>query len=726
MNSAKRLLLILVLGLAWPAAADDRPRIGLALSGGAARGIAHVGVLAVLEELRVPVDYVAGTSMGAIVGGLYASGLTAAEIDELLTRLDWQDVLSGRTAYRDLAFRRKEDERRYLMDIELGINEKGFALPVGLLSGQQLSVQLLKALRPVADVTDFSRLPTPFRAVASDIETGEEVVLTGGQLATVLRASMSIPGVFSPVELDGRLLVDGGLANNLPVDVVRAMGADVVIAVDVSEPLATREQLASFLGVTNQALTVLTRQNMEARRADADFVLEPDVRDVGTLAFEDARGIIDLGQEDARRRQTELAAWSLDEDAYRRYQASRRVPSPPPVTVDFVEVTGNRWVDERAIRRRIRVRPGEPLDFEALEDDLDWIHGLTDFEQVGYRLTERDGTRGLVVDVKEKSWGPTYLLFGLELASDLEGEGGFTAFVNLTRSRLNSRGGEWRNELRAGEDQGLATELYQPFDFAGRFFVAPRLEVGTEKQSFFDGERKIAEYEVSGFEIGLDLGLKIGHDGELRLGVLRGDAEAEVETGPADLPRFDADRAGWNARLRVDSTDGPAIPRNGTLLDVDLFLSRDSLGADLPYDRLQLAASQFLSRGRHTWLIALEGGSGLGGDIPFFDEFRVGGLLSLGGYAEGQFRGPIYGVGRLGYYYKAVETLPVIGNGLFAGAVVESGNVWAVNEDVDLGDLRSSVTLFIAAETFFGPLFVGYGVAEGSNDRFYLNLGRTF
>ena len=720
---APRLLAaILVLAAATAAAADERPKIGLALSGGAARGCAHVGVLKVLEEMRVPVDYVAGVSMGAVVGGLYAAGMTPAEIERTLTRLDWQSVLEDRTAYRELAFRRKEDERRYLMDVEVGVGKQGFTLPAGLLTGQKLGFQLQSFLRPVADVTDFSRLPTPFRAVATDLETGEVVVLARGQLAAALRASMAIPGVFSPIEIDDRLLLDGGVANNLPVDVVRDMGAGVVIAVDVSEPLASREELRSLLGVTNQAISVLTRANMDSRRADADLVIAPDVDEVGTMAFEKTSEIIALGAEAARRH--DLAAWSVDEAAYDRYRESRRVPPPSPVRVDFVRIAGNRRVDERVIRHLVDIRPGDLLDLGKVGKDLERIYGLADFEQARYRLVEEDGQTGLVFHVREKPWGPTYLHFGLELASDLEGEASFAALVNLNRTALNRRGGEWRNELRAGEDQGVLTELYQPLDFAGRWFVAPRLAVDTENQSVFEDDRKIAVYEIGGYETGVDVGLRIGHHGELRAGALWGENEADVETGPAELPSFDVARGGWRLRLAVDATDDPAIPRNGLLLEAALFLSRPGLGGDLRYEKLGLKATQFLSRGRHTWILGIEGGSGLGSEVPFFDQFRVGGLLSLGGYAEGQFRGPVYGVGRLGYTYRLLGSTPGLGS-VYGGAVLEAGNVWPDNS-ADFGDLRPAITLLVATETFFGPAFVGYGLAEDGANRFYLTLGRTF
>jgi len=253
---------LIALLMAMPAWAADRPKIGLALGGGGARGCAHVGVLRVLDKMHIPIDYIAGTSMGAVVGGLYASGLSVDEIERALVTTDWNDALADRTRYRELTFRRKDDENRYLTSFDAGLHGIRLALPSGLRSAQKLRFLLQSYLIPVAGVHDFSKLPIPFKAVASDIETGDAVVLDHGDLAAAIRASMSIPGVFSPMEMDGHLLVDGGITDNIPVDVARGMGADIVIAVDVGSPLLKREQLGSMVAVTNQVLTILTRRNM--------------------------------------------------------------------------------------------------------------------------------------------------------------------------------------------------------------------------------------------------------------------------------------------------------------------------------------------------------------------------------------------------------------------------------------------------------------------------------
>ncbi|TNF84970.1 MAG: patatin, partial [Acidobacteria bacterium] len=337
MKTSSVAIFLLALASLFPApgpAAEDpgRPKIGLALAGGGAKGVAHVGVLQVLEELNVPIDYIAGTSMGAIIAGLYASGLSPDEMEEVLLEIDWIDTLEDETQRKDLAFRRKEEQRRYAMNLQLGIKKSGIVWPTGLKTGQKLYFMLQSLTLPVADVEDFDRLPTPFRAVATDIHTGEAVVLSHGNLATAMRASMAIPTVFTPVSLDGRLLVDGGLSNNVPVDVVSAMGADVVIAVDVGAPLTDR-QVESMIQVYQQTMRFLTRRNMEPQLAAADLVITPPgVAQYGTLQFGASKKFLATGVEGARENEEALRRWAVSPEEYQRHQEARTVGTLPSGT----------------------------------------------------------------------------------------------------------------------------------------------------------------------------------------------------------------------------------------------------------------------------------------------------------------------------------------------------------------------------------------------------------
>ncbi len=265
----RRLLLVLLLLLPLSAlAAEARPKIGLVLSGGAARGLAHIGVLKALDEQGIQIDAIAGTSMGAVVGGLYASGYTPAELERIALEMDWQQALSDAPPRKDVPFRRKQDDRDFLVKQKISFRDDGtLGLPLGVIQGQNLAMVLESLLVHTSDNRDFDKLAIPFRAVSTDIATGEKVVFRKGHLPQAIRASMSIPAVFAPVEIDGRLLVDGGMVDNIPVDVARDMGVDVVIVVDIGNPLRDRKDLSTVLDVMNQSITLMTRKNSEAQLA---------------------------------------------------------------------------------------------------------------------------------------------------------------------------------------------------------------------------------------------------------------------------------------------------------------------------------------------------------------------------------------------------------------------------------------------------------------------------
>lgn len=704
-----------------------RPKIGLALSGGGARGLAHIGVLKVLEENRIPVDYVAGTSMGAIVGGLYAAGLSPERLEKVFLTQDWDDLLDDRAPYRNLVYRRKEDRRRYPVPLELGLRKGKVLFSIGLRAGQNLGLKLRSLLLPMAAITDFSKLPTPFKAVAADITTGEAVVLDHGNLAEALRASMAIPGVFTPIELEGRLLVDGGIANNLPVDVVRAMGADVVIAVNLSEPLAKREELGSLLGITYQMLSLLTHKTIEPQLAAADHVLQPQVDDFGVLSFAEPEPLIQLGEKETESHLAELEPYRLSPEAYARYLAGRPDTTVgPPEPIAFIRIEGQKGIDERVLQAQINTAVGDPLEAAALEQDLAHLFGMEDFQLACFERVEEDGRPGLIYQLDEKAWGPGYLRFGLEALSDLQGDTTLSAVVNYTRKRLNLHGAEWRNDLRLGRRQTVFSELYLPIDYAGRWFFAPRGEIDVGFQGLFENGHKIGEYETRFYAVGADLGRRLGRLGELRLGLVSGRQEASVSTGAATLPTFDVPVGSLRARLATDTTDNPTLASQGARIEVVAELSRTSLGAEDDYDRLGAHLTGLKSWGENTWLLGFDAGTSLGSELPTYAEFLAGGLLSLGGYGEGELRGQRFAIGRLGYRRQLLRLPSAIGQGVYAALVLESGNVWGLGEEVDFDDLRWSATGLIGADTLVGPVFFGYGLTEGGDGRFYFTIGRGF
>lgn len=735
----------------------ERPKIGLALGGGGAKGGAHVGVLKVLEELSIPIDYIAGTSIGGIVGGLYATGMTADELADTIASIDWDEALQDNPPRRDLSFRKKEENARYLFDLELGVGRGGIKWPSGFISGQNLFFLLQSLTLNVADVTDFHKLPIPFKAVATDVRTGEMVVLDRGYLATALRATMAIPGVFAPVAMYDTLMVDGGLVNNLPVDVARAMGAEVVIAVDLGAELDTREVGESMIQIYQQTMRMLTRPNVKSRLEMADLVINPGVASYGTMAFNDIEAIMKQGYEVAADMVDELSRYSIDPAEYRTIRQRQQRETPKPVSIDFVEFEGNRRVDDRIVDRLLLLEPGttisfdleaeeigsifesrsrrekrlmrqmkegEPVGLRSVFLDLRRLYGLGDFQTVDFSFEERGDETGIVIGMREKPWGPNYLHFGLEVTSDLAGETTFELLLNLTKTRINNLGAEWRTDLIMGTDRLLYSELYQPLDFAGDWFLAPRIEFGDERVKFWNEGEAVAELNLGQLNGGVDLGYSFNRMGELRLGVELGESSVKLETGtfPPDLPEEevpdDFEIGAVRFLGRLDNLDNVNVPRGGTAGSLFAFQSLDALGAEREYLKIGLGGSAFFGRGKHTGLLAIDAGWS-DEDLPVYDQFYLGGLGSLSGYSNRELRGQYVGVGRLGYYHQTFKSW-------FLGGWVEAGNVFQDTAEMTGSNLIWTGTVILAKDSSFGPIYIAYGYADTGDGRLYLQLGRVF
>lgn len=727
-GSGRRSLAVLatLLPLLVPVAAgaSPRPTIGIAFSGGGAKGCAHIGVLRVLEELRIPVDYVAGTSMGAIIGGLYASGLGPDELEETILAVDWADALRDKPGRRDLTFRRKDDDLRYIPGVELGVGRGGLRYPTGLRSGQKLNYLLRRFTLPVRTIRDFDQLPIPFRAVATDIATGEMVVLGSGDLARALRASMAIPSVFTPVEIDGRLLVDGGVTDNVPVDVVRAMGADVVIAIDIGAQFAEDEEVGrSLLAILGQTNRMITRGNMIARLAAADIVVTPDISGIGTLEFHRGREIIARGEAEARRMTDLLARYALDEGEYERWKsARRREPDPLPI-VTRVEIEGNQRVDRRALATQIRLRAGAPFSAETAREDLSRLFGLGDFETVDVAIEPEGDEVAVVYQVREKSWGPTYLRFGLGFRADLEGESDLSVLAQANRTRINALGAEWKTELQLGSDRVLRTGFYQPLSFDPGWFVEPSAGYRRLDLVLFADSEPVAELDVEGWSTRLDLGYNFGRYGEARLGVERAELSPRRRSGmlPATLAALDGasfQRAGVALSAVVDRLDSATLPKDGSIGRLTAYRALEELGADDEYTRLELRAARFDTRGRHTVFADLGAGASPGGTLPIYDRFSFGGFFSLSGYLPGEIAGDNYGFVRIGYYLRLGGPFHAGGHVELLGVADRFGSV--------AGDPIVTGTALLIADTQVGPFYLAAGAGETGHRKLYVVFGRQF
>ena len=563
-------------------AAAPRPRIGLVLGGGGARGAAHVGVLKVLEELRIPIDYVAGTSVGSIVGGFYASGMSAQEIEREILAMDWDDMFRDYPSRADRSFRRKRDDDTYAIKAKPGFNHGRIEIPLAYIRGQKLDLTLNRLMLPVVDVRDFDRLPIPYRAVAADLETGKEVILSAGSLPKAIRASMAVPAAFDPVEIEGRLLADGGIANNVPVSVVRGMGAEVLIVVDVGSGLFAREDITNALSITGQLanyLFTLNSQEQLKTLGPQDVLIRPKLGDIGGGSFERAGEAIPAGEESARAAFEALRRYSLDPEQYARHLATRGQRRPSPPVIDLVRVHNQSRVSDAVIAGRISAKPGQPLDVKQLEQDIGTVYGLEIFESVRYDLVREDEKTVLVISAREKQWGPGYLQFGLASSNDLEGNATLRLGVLYTLTQINKLNGEWRSGLQLGDEPAVFTEIHQPLDALSRYFVSGKISHGNRNVNVFDDEgNMLSRYGLRTSELELGLGRELGTWGEIRLGYRRESGTAEVNIGPP-APEVEVDRGEFFLRLSDDKLDSLYFPRAGHFGRLEYRAARDQYGA---------------------------------------------------------------------------------------------------------------------------------------------------
>jgi NTE family protein len=549
------------------------------------------------------------------------------------------------------------------------------------------------------------------------------VVLEEGSLSEAMRSSMSVPGVFSPVERDGRLLIDGGVVNNLPADVAKQIGAEVVIAVDVTTPLQGKEKLWSALGASRQMITILNRANSREHLPFVDVLVVPELGERRGSDFSNLDRVILQGELGAREMEELLLPYALGAEEYQDWTRRVRNHRSAAETIEFVDLHGLSRVDERRVSHRLAVRDGEILDLGRIQADLSRIYEIGEFETVGFRMVHQNGKRGLAVRAKEKRWGPDYIRFGFTLRDDLSGRSYFNILINYTRTSINALGAEWRNDFRFGRTRLVLSEIYQPLDFAETFFVAPIFKHSQRIQDAYEGEHKVAEIRVRRTGAGCDLGARIGSYAELRTGIRWRWIAAKPRIGTPDLGELDERLGGITARILLDRLDSTTFPSSGTYGRCDFVSTSGRLGSDSAYDRLSGSLVVYKSLGSHTLFLGTEGGTNLGRDLPPYEELRLGGLYSFSGLREGQLRGPTFLLGRGGYQRKVGRLPSAVGWGVFLGAWMEAGNVWQRVSSIGVEDLLYAGTLEIGADTRLGPVSLAYGRAEGGRDRFHLSLG---
>lgn len=731
-------LLLLALGLAPIFASADvlpcrqhdsagaRPRIGLVLGGGGARGFAHISVLKELERLHIPVDCIAGTSVGAMIGGLYASGMPAAEIETLAGVIDWSKALDDSLARPERSFRRKRDDDLSLLSAKPGLSSAGVRLAPGFLAGENIQLLLERVTQPVARIDDFNRLPIAFRAVATDINTGKAVVIDHGNLGEAMRASLSIPGVFRPVSLDGKVLVDGGIANQLPVDVARAMGADIIIAVDVGTPLITLDEGASVLGFAEQMTGLMTVRNTEesiATLGPRDILIQPDFGDaVRTADFKKLAEALAIGNQALQPMSEKLSALAEPEADYQLQLTAQTKRNATPPVIEFVRLDNKSRYSDQLLLARLAIPVGKPMDQIALEDSILHIYGLETLDKITYDLVEEDGRSGLVIRVLPHSYGPNYLETGLSFFSDFSGDFLFNFRAGVLRAPINALGGEVRGSLQFGSEPKVGLELHQPLDRRGRFFVGGKAGFESPRVAVFDprGNRSVI-YQVPNYGVEAYAGREFGNYGAVTVGWRRRRGEVTVVAGSPELPNiaFDSGEAWWS--LTVDRLDSFVLPRDGSYASLSAVYSRRGLGADADFDQLNFDGTYARAIGAHSGFVGLRYHETTHGEAPFQSLYRLGGVTRFSGYRPNELVTPNYALAYAGYTYELGR---VLNRPAILGGTVEYGQVWQNGQGPENRRGEADASVYFGFDSWLGRLLFGYGIRENGNGTMFLELGR--
>lgn len=723
-------LLITLPGGVLPAMADqchaadnsERPRVGLVLGGGGARGYAHVGVLRYLEEMRIPVDYIAGTSMGAIVGGFMATGMSASEIEQLIAETDWNQVFSGNAPRQKEPLRRKSDDELGLFGPKFGVGKDSSFLSGGVVAGQNVLLLFEEVVGQRVQVEDFDQLPIPFRAVATDIVHGKPVVMSQGSISAAMRASMAVPGVFDPVRLDGHLLVDGGLVQNLPVDVVRDMGADIVIAVDVGTPLMSEEQIGNVITVIEQMTALMVIHNTEVQRdtlAETDILVQPELGfDISSSAFDAFEQAIPVGYDAAVSHHRELSALSLDNEGWAEWRRGVQACETGQPVVQFVRLDNQSRFSDTVLLNMLDIPLGEPLDPARIDAELQDVYGLGFIRLATYRVLREDGKTGIEVSVTQDQRGTDFLETGLTIAGNRRG-----STINIQAgylvTDLDERGSEARGVVQLGEDFGILGDVYKYLDDHRRWFISPEIAYSRRGLLAFNDEgQPLAETEIEEAWGELTFGREFGQSLALYASVARYTGSLKPELG-LPFPAQDFDGGEWSAGAIYDQLDNLFLPSDGALGRLEYISSVDALGADQEFEQLRFNGLVTRSWGRHSALAGWRYNITFDDNAPLYALFTGGGFLNMSGFEPAELSGQNFGMVLGGYRFQVSQSGILPG---YVGATLEYGNV--SDDHTELfrdGILNGSA--YLAYNTPLGPVYLGYGWNDLRSGVLFLQLG---
>lgn len=707
---------------------SHRPRIGLALSGGAALGLSEIGIIQWMEENHIPVDRIAGTSMGAIIGAMYATGMSPTDIEKFAAKIDWEQAFSPEPAYSQISFRRKQDRRDYLVNAALGLKH-GLRGPNGFNSGQGVGLLLDRIAFPDSEIPSFDDLPIPFRCVATDMQTGEAVVLHNGYLGQAVRASMAIPGVFTPVEFKGHVLADGGLVQNIPVETVKSMDVDVVIAVELQLPPGDVGQLGTLVGVLSRAVDVMITQNERHSLSLANATVTVNMKGFSVNDYSRLKELIQVGYNAAASQSATFLPYAIqDPTEWQKYLDARAARKRKPFQkIDTIQVTGADSDTDRRIQQRLRKNLGKPLNFPALENQLTQIAGEGQFDRLGYEGFTQNGLPALRVTAHEKTYGPPFV----DLAINVDGSGvaafDFSAGARVTFMDILHRGGEWRNDLLFGSSNLGATEYYQPLGTT-KFFVAPYAFASKYARNSFQGLTRVSVFGDERAGGGFDIGYNSGRRSELRLGYELFDGKLSPLIGATGLPIVHGSTGEFRARFVWDGQDSPSVPSSGTRAVATLSRVLQSPDLPRPIDQLDVQTSNVIPVGPKTSLFAdASGGTTFRGQAGPFQVFELGGQFRLGAYLPDEFMGNHYAYTSFGFRRELYRMPQLIGKKTYWGGWYEAGTAFGTAAH-DPGPIviRGSFNLGVIADTIVGPIAVAGSVSPTGQSRVNFTIGRVF
>lgn len=721
-------LLALLMLLPAPVVSEPKPVIGLVLEGGGALGFAHVGVLKVLEEERVPVHRIAGTSMGSIVGAAYASGRTIAEIEKLISETNWDALFNEAAPRRDVLFRQKSGRQGEIYgDAKFGVVDGDIKVPTGVVQGQRIELLFRSLFGKARPGTSFDQLPIPFRAVAADIETGQPVIIGDGDLATAARASMSVPGFFVPIERNGQLLVDGGITNNFPVDVALNMGAEVLIAVKLDVPVKPRNELTGPLAISGQILNFLLSQTSQRgleRLRPGDILVTPDIGAYSSTSFGDAIAIMKEGEAAARAIVPRLRSLSLSKDAYARYAAKRTASAEYQPPIAFVEVRGFQPHRREVLQAAIDSCVGEPLNHEHLSTLIEQEYSRGEYEKITYDLVSREEGQGVVITAQEKTWRKNFVRLGFSLEDDFESSHSYALALNSRLTNLNEWGAYADLQIEVGRAPRFFSEWYQPLGEGGRFFLAPEFALGKRPLGVRQGGEEIARYVREEIYAGLKGGISLYQYGELAVGIRRGEGRLDRDIGDPALPEFDYDIGAVTYSIDVDQLDNADFPTAGYRVALSGLSSHTGLDASDNFDQGQAFLTKPFTSGSLTLLIAGEMGAS-SSNLPVEQSFSLGGMFNVSGYPQGVLTADRYWAARTMLYHRFLEGESSLVT--FGGYVGGSLEFASLRSDAPaLGDHPDIVAgyVFVGLDTPLLPVDLAYGLNDDSESSVYLTVGR--